>query len=177
MDVILIAGKGGVGKLTIASEVSRLTRFRLFHNHLTANIVLSLFDLYSEHFAGLREDIWRSAILRSIDAGTSGLVITFSLDPRLSEEFLGELWDRVRDAGGRVFVVRITCAEDEHRRRTESPGRSTYGKSTEYEQIVAFHAGSGVMPDEILQPDLVVDTTDLSPAQSAATILEKFRNP
>ena len=174
MNLILVAGKGGVGKHTIASCLSKRTGYRLLLNHLTANIALALFDLYSDHFADLRDDIWRAAIDRSVAAQTPGLVMTFALDPRLRRDTISDIRTIVGESGGRFFVVRITCADDENRRRAENLDRKAFGKPTNYGEIAAFYAQHGLMSDEVLQPDIVVEVTNMTPEESAEAILQAY---
>jgi hypothetical protein len=47
MDFVFIHGLAAAGKLTIACELSHMTGFQLFHNHLT---VAAVFDFGSEPF-------------------------------------------------------------------------------------------------------------------------------
>ncbi len=61
MNLIFIHGSPAVGKLTVARELAKLTGFRLFHNHLTVDLVSSIFDFGSEPFVLLREQIWLAA--------------------------------------------------------------------------------------------------------------------
>ena len=43
MKLILLYGPPAVGKLTIAKEIARLTGFKLFHAHLTSDLVEAIF--------------------------------------------------------------------------------------------------------------------------------------
>jgi tRNA uridine 5-carbamoylmethylation protein Kti12 len=54
MRLVFIYGLPATGKLTVARELSSLTGFRLFHNHLAVDLLLSLFDFESEPFVALR---------------------------------------------------------------------------------------------------------------------------
>ncbi len=58
MKLIFLHGMPGVGKLTVATELAKLTGFKLFHNHLTVDLVTSLFEFGSQPFIELRERIW-----------------------------------------------------------------------------------------------------------------------
>jgi tRNA uridine 5-carbamoylmethylation protein Kti12 len=50
MRFIVIYGPPAVGKLTTAEELSKLTGYRIFHNHLTIDLVNSILDYGSKEF-------------------------------------------------------------------------------------------------------------------------------
>lgn len=50
MKLILIYGSPAVGKLTVAQEITRLTKFKLFHNHLTIDAVTPVFEFGTKSF-------------------------------------------------------------------------------------------------------------------------------
>ena len=54
MHVVFLYGPPGVGTLTIGSELARLTGFKLFHNHLSINLVSAVFERDSEVYVQLR---------------------------------------------------------------------------------------------------------------------------
>ena len=61
MQLIFIHGPAACGKLTVATELAKLSGMRLFHNHLTVDLVSALFEFGSESFVRLRESIWLEA--------------------------------------------------------------------------------------------------------------------
>ena len=54
MKLILLYGPPAVGKLTIAKEIARLTGFKLFHAHLTSDLVEAFFHAAPPRFANWR---------------------------------------------------------------------------------------------------------------------------
>ena len=50
MNLVFIYGPPGVGKLTVAKELAGLTGYKLFHNHLSIDWVLPVFDFGSDPF-------------------------------------------------------------------------------------------------------------------------------
>jgi hypothetical protein len=59
--VVFIHGPAASGKHTIGNLVSEQLGVPLFHNHLTVDLVGTLFDFGTEAFIELRAEIWRSA--------------------------------------------------------------------------------------------------------------------
>lgn len=50
MKVIFIYGPPGVGKLAVATALAGLTGYKLYHNHLTIEAVLPIFDYGTKEF-------------------------------------------------------------------------------------------------------------------------------
>lgn len=54
MKLLFHYGPPAVGILTVAREVAALTGYRLFHDHLTVNLALAVFDFGTPGFIALR---------------------------------------------------------------------------------------------------------------------------
>ncbi|MBC8028920.1 MAG: AAA family ATPase [Pyrinomonadaceae bacterium] len=170
MNLIFLHSMPGVGKLTVARELSRLTGFRVFHNHLTVDLVSSLFAFGSEPFVTLREQIWLAAFSEAARNKVS-LIFTFSPERTVRQDFIQETLDLVEAAGGRVEFVELTCAEEELERRIEGPSRKAFGKLVAVEQYRSLkHAGAFHFPK--LPAGISLDTTDQLPGDTAQRISE-----
>src|SRR5258705_1921595 len=124
--LIFIHGAPAVGKLTVARELSELTGFRLFHNHLTVDLVSSLFSFGSESFVVLREQIWLAAFAEAARNNVS-LIFTFNPERTVGENFVQDAIDVVEAAGGKVVFIELTCAEAELENRMEDSSRKEVG--------------------------------------------------
>ena len=170
MKLIFLHGAPAVGKLTVARELATLTDARLFHNHLTVDLVSSLFPFGSEPFIQLREQIWLAAFAEAARNNLS-LIFTFNPERTVRERFIQDTIDVVETAGGRVVFVELTCAEDELERRLEDASRSEFGKLVSVDQYRSLQdAGAFHFPK--LPPGLTLDTTSRSPAKTAESISE-----
>ena len=87
MNLIFLFGMPSVGKLTVAQELSNLTDFKVFHNHLTVDLVTSLFEFGSVPFIELREKIWLETFSQALQANMLGLIFTFAFDQTVSNNF------------------------------------------------------------------------------------------
>ena len=99
MKLIFLHGAPAVGKLSVARELATLTGFRLFHNHLTVDLVGSLFPFGSEPFVNLREQIWLVAFQEAARNDVS-LIFTFNPERTVRESFIPETIKAVESAGG-----------------------------------------------------------------------------
>src|SRR5919108_2858944 len=108
MELVLIHGPANTGKLTVARELSRMTGFRLFHNHLTVDAVAAVFDFGSEPFVLLREQIWLSIFREAAQCNVS-LIFTFAPEQTVRPSFIQDTLDTVASADGQVRFVKLTC--------------------------------------------------------------------
>jgi hypothetical protein len=168
MLLVFIHGPAAVGKLTVARELAALTGFRLFHNHLTVDLVSSLFAFGTPSFVNLREEIWLAAFSEAARNNLS-LIFTFNPERTVREKFIQDATDAVESSGGRVAFVELTCSETELERRMEDPSRKEFGKLASLEQYRSLKsAGAFEFPG--LPSELSVDTTNQAPGVTAQVI-------
>jgi chloramphenicol 3-O-phosphotransferase len=170
MKLVFLHGAPAVGKLSVARELARLTGYKLFHNHLTVDLVSSLFAFGSEPFVLLREKIWLAAFQQAAKDNLS-LVFTFNPERTVREQFIAEAIAVVESAGGRVIFVELICAEEELERRLENPSRGEFGKLQSVEQYRNLKA-AGAFQFPRLPEGLSLDTTNRSAADTARLISE-----
>jgi chloramphenicol 3-O-phosphotransferase len=170
MKLVFLHGAPAVGKLTVARELANLTGFRLFHNHLTVDLVTALFPFGSEPFILLREKIWLAAFAEAARSGVS-LIFTFNPERTVRETLLADTFAAVAAVGGQVIFVELTCSEAELEHRMEEPSRSEFGKLASAEQYRELKA-AGAFTFPRLPNGISVDTTNQAPADSAKLISE-----
>ena len=111
MHLICLTGPPAVGKMTVGLAVCDLTGYRLFHNHMSIEPLLGVYEFGTPSFQRINAMIRREVIAESLVAGLPGLVFTFAIDlddPRDLEE-LQELVEPVERAGAPIDVVEL-CA-------------------------------------------------------------------
>ena len=168
MKLIFLHGAPAVGKLTVARELVALTGFRLFHNHLTVDLVSSLFPFGSEPFVVLREKIWLAAFAEAVRNNVS-LIFTFNPERTVRESFIQDTIELVEGAGGKVVFVELTCAEEELEDRLDDASRKEFGKLASVAQYRTLK-DLGAFQFPKLPNHLSLDTTSQPPEDSARLI-------
>jgi hypothetical protein len=170
MKLLFLHGPPAVGKLTIAREVSRLTGWRLFHNHLTVDLVLSVYDFGTPGFIALRDQIWLAVIRRALADGLPGLIFTFNPENSVPQRFIDELFEEVTAAGSEVIPVELIASEAEIERRLASASRQQHRKLVDLDLYRHLRAAGTFATPVIPRARLRIDTERTTPAEAAAVI-------
>lgn len=184
MHLVMIFGPSAVGKMSVGAELAALTGYKLFHNHMSIEPVLDIFDWGTPSFVRLTTEFRRRVIEEALEAELSGLIFTFvwALDDPADRVYVDSLLRPVREAGSRVDFVELYAPQATRlaREGTEprlSAKRSKGDVSRARELLLAADSehqlttdGSFCYPDEHLQ----IDNTDLSARDAAAQIVARL---
>src|SRR4026208_1379641 len=77
MKFVIIFGPPAVGKMTVGYELAKLTGFRLFHNHMTIELVLNFFDFGQPQFHRLVGEFRRRIFEEVATSDLPGLIFTY----------------------------------------------------------------------------------------------------
>lgn len=75
MDFILIFGPQAVGKMTVGEELAKKTGLKLFHNHMTIDLVLQFFTW--DEGQDLIRDFRESILKKMASSNQEGLIFTY----------------------------------------------------------------------------------------------------
>lgn len=174
MKLIFLHGLPGVGKLTVARELAKLTGFRIFHNHLAVDLVESVFEFGSPPFVELREKIWLEVFSRAVAANLDGLIFTFAFDRTVRSGFIENTREVIEASGGEILFVELRCSMEELERRIEHPSRQRFGKLSSVERFRELKEADAFVDPGIPAERMVVDTTELSASDAASVIADKL---
>lgn len=176
MKLIVIYGLPATGKLTVSSELSILTGYRLFHNHLTVDLLLSVFDFGTPAFVELRESIWLSVIERAALSHLPGLIFTFTPEETVRPRFLDDLADVITRTQSEVHFIELLCPLNELKLRLDSPSRQQYQKLTSPELFDELHNSGSFRALAMPPPEFTIDTSLLTPSDAAHQIAARLRS-
>jgi hypothetical protein len=174
VKLIFIYGLPASGKLTVARELAAIIGYKVFHNHLAVDLLLSVFEFGSRGFVELREEIWVSVFDRACRSGLPGLIFTFAPEATVRPEFVARAQKTVAQAGGEVEFVELVCPEAELKLRMDSDSRRGFQKLTSVELFEQLRA-RGVF-DALPMPTakLTIDTSECTPQSAAQEIVRRL---
>ncbi|HEX6956965.1 MAG TPA: AAA family ATPase [Ferrovibrio sp.] len=177
MQLVFLYGKPATGKLTVARELAGLTGYKLFHNHLTVDLLLSVFEFGSTPFVALREEIWLSVFARAAKERLHGLIFTFAPETTVRPTFIERALDIVFAAGSRIRFVELTCPMEEVYRRIDSQSRRQSGKLTSHEVYERLEKAGVFATSHMPKAEVTIDTGTLSPRDAAQKIAKALGLP
>jgi hypothetical protein len=109
--------------------MSELTGFKLFHNHLTVNLVTSVFPPGSEAWNRLAARIRRGVFA---EAAREGVDLVLTRAPRAADQAdvdrVQAMIEPVCAAGGTVLFVQLACDREELLVRVQTDARRAHDK-------------------------------------------------
>jgi len=190
MHLVVIFGPPAVGKMTVGHELTKLTGYKLFHNHMTVEPVLDIFAFGSPPYGRLVNAFRRMLMEEAVDSGLPGLVFTFvwGLELDSDHELVSSYVDLVESRGGRVSFVELYADQAERitrnttefrldRKRSKRDVEFSHGNLLQLDQEFVMNTGGVPTIGEKVwagRDYLRVDNTDLSAADVAARIGEAF---
>lgn len=177
MRLVFIYGPPAVGKLTVANALAKLTGYRVFHNHLTIDLVRSIFDWGEGPFFTLVDRYRLELIESAAKADMPGLIFTFVYAKDHDDGFVESVVGAVERQGGRVHFVRLTCTRRELSRRVRLPSRRAFRKMTDPARLKDLMKRYEVFSDVPYPNNLVIDTTGIRPSKAARQIATHYALP
>ncbi len=184
MTLVIIFGPPAVGKMTVGLELARLTGFRLFHNHMTADPILRLFPFESVPYRRLVGEFRRRVFQEFAATDQPGLIFTFVwvLDDPHDRALVDDAMSTFAEHGASTCFAELAATQAERLRRNETPLRlqeKWLQRNTAGSRAFLLDAdrkyqlntqGAFFYPEHHLK----IDNTALEPAVVAETIAKHF---
>ncbi len=176
MNLVFIYGPPGVGKLSVARELARMTGYRLFHNHVSIACAESVFDFGTPSFwkvvGGIRDLTFEEAAAEGVS-----LIYTFVYAHPKDLPGVERMCGHFEARGGRTLPVRLFCEHEELERRLPQPSRVELGKLASLDTLRRL-----LKQDDLFSPvpgreSLEIDNTALAPAEVAGLIISHYHLP
>ncbi|HJQ68677.1 MAG TPA: AAA family ATPase [Blastocatellia bacterium] len=174
MKLIFIYGPPAAGKLTVAKELALATGFKLFHNHLTVDLLTPVFGFGSRPFFRLIDKFRLEIIEEAAKEKLGGLIFTFCYAPGIDDAFVAGVVRAVERHGGQVCFVRLYCDRASLEQRVIDGSRSSHGKLNNVEALREFLDRYDMFSAVSGHESLSIDNSALTPREVARRIIARY---
>ena len=175
MNLVFLHGPAAAGKYTVARELSALTGFELYHNHLVVDEVLKSHPFGSVGFVGERDRRWRDFFAQFPGPGRESIIFTFNPENTVPQAFIDWLFTEPARRGVRFASVEITASEAEIESRIDSPQRQQFKKLVDLALYRQLRDSGAFATPVIPRTDLRIDTGMVAPSGAARAIAQRFQ--
>lgn len=181
---VMIVGPQAVGKMTVGQELTKITKLKLLHNHMTIEVLTKIFDYSQESFTKLNLNFRTQIFEEFAKSNEYGLIFTCCFDFDLKEEWETlENWRNIfKKNGGECYFIELETTLEERIRRNKTENRLMHKPSkrdlewSEQDIIKSIEKHRlNSNPDEVrFENYLRIDNTNISAEETAKIIKEKF---
>lgn len=125
MKLVLIFGPQAVGKMTVGHELEKITELKLFHNHMTIDLVNPFFS-YGTTEGKRLVSLFRREIFEAVaKSDLHGLIFTYvwAFDLKADWDYVNSVCQIFEIQGGTVYFVELEAELSERLKRNKSPHR------------------------------------------------------
>ncbi|OJU10391.1 MAG: shikimate kinase [Clostridiales bacterium 43-6] len=184
MKLIIIFGPHAVGKMTVGQELSKLTYLRLFHNHMTIDIVNDLFENLPEEKSRLI-NLFRKEIFEAFSGSEEyGMIFTYmwAFDRQEDWNYINYVEELFTSKGAEVYFVELEADYELRieRNKTENrllnkPTKRNLEKSEVIFRTLESKYRLNSYDGEITKINYIkINNTRLTPEEAALIIKNKF---
>ncbi len=184
MKLVVIFGPQAVGKMTVGQELCKLTGLKLFHNHMTIELVSNFFSYGSDEGKRLVH-LFRREIFEAVSkSDLEGLIFTYvwAFNHPGDGEYIRQLTELFRSQDADIYYVELEAPLGIRLERNITPNRLEHKPTKRRlewsqrdvrESAVKYRMNS--LPGEITEDNYIrIDNSDLSAEDTARMIKDKF---
>ena len=181
MKLLFLIGDCAVGKMTVGQELTKITNFSLFHNHMTIEPVIEIFGNYERNVVGRLRDV----IFEEFAASDRyGLIFTYmwAFDCQGDWDYIEHVKSFFKLSDQNMYYVELIAPQEVRLQRNATENRLLHKASkrdieTSNRRLLNDDARYRCVsiPGEIPFPNyLRLENANLSPQDAAQIIKEHF---
>src|SRR2546426_4051938 len=187
MRLVVIFGPAAVGKMAVGLELQRLTRLRLFHNHMAVDLALRFFPFGTPQFSRLVSTLRTRVFEEVASSDLPGLIFTYvwALDDPGDKAGVDGLVRVFAERAASICYVELAATQEERLRRNATPLRLAekhpkrdleHSRALLLEHDAKYQLNSN---GDFFYPDqhIKIENTHLEPTQVAEQIIAAFSIP
>lgn len=125
MKLVLIFGPQAVGKMTVGQELAKITELKLFHNHMTIDLISNFFDYGTETGQKLVHSFRFQIFEEVAKSNLEGLIFTFTWCFELQEDwhYTEKIFNLFKENNADIYLVELEADLQERLRRNKTNNR------------------------------------------------------
>lgn len=181
MKLLFLIGNTAVGKMTVGQELTKITDFSLFHNHMTIEPVIEIFGTYERRVVGRLRDVIFEEFAAS---GRYGLIFTYmwAFDHKSDWDYIEHVKSIFNLPDEDIYYVELIAPQEVRLERNATENRLLHKTSKRDIEISNWRLINDDAryrcvsdPGEIPFPNYFrLDNTNISPQNAAQIIKEHF---
>ncbi|MDD4124371.1 MAG: AAA family ATPase [Eubacteriales bacterium] len=185
-NLVIILGPHAVGKMTVGQELAKITGYKLFHNHMTIELIRKFFDVHGSAEGRHLSEVFRREIFETVvKSDLSGLIFTymFGFDLQSEYDYILNLIDLYKSHGAKTcvvelcadFEVRIERNKTENRLENKESKRDIERSEAEMRRTSAKYRLNSFEGEKLpFENYIKIDNTNMPPEKVAAIICQTF---
>ncbi|KOO51351.1 AAA family ATPase [Viridibacillus arvi] len=184
MKFVLIFGPQAVGKMTVGYELEKVTDLKLFHNHMTIELVNPFFE-YGTKEGNRLVKLFRQEIFEGVSkSNLYGLIFTYvwAFDLKADWDYVQEICQLFESKGGMVYFVELEADLEERIDRNKSPyrlqnkptKRNIEESETDLRRTMENYRLNSVAGEIKKEHYIKINNTNMSAEKVAAIIKDRF---
>ncbi|MFC4321271.1 AAA family ATPase [Litchfieldia salsa] len=184
MRFVLVFGPQAVGKMTVGQELAKITDLKLFHNHMTIDLVGHFFDYGTKEGRRL-VNLFRQEIFEEVSkSNLYGMIFTYlwAFDMQEDWDYVHHVSRLFESRGATVYYVELEADLEERLERNKSANRLEHKpskrviKSSEdrLKKSMEKYRLNSLEGEITFSNYLKINNTNLNAEEVAMIIKEKF---
>ena len=162
-----------LGKLTVATELARITSIAVFDDHLAINALVPVFASLPESRDRLVEGLRLNALEEAAREGVHVIFPFVYMHPD-DMPYADRMFAAVEKHGGAICLVQVTCSTDAQEARVVHPDRARFKGVNSVEIVRDWNARYELRTAIPGRASLCIDITDVPPADAAESIARHY---
>ncbi|MFP3847083.1 DEAD/DEAH box helicase family protein [Priestia filamentosa] len=124
MKFVLIFGPQAVGKMTVGNELAKITDLKLFHNHMTIDLLTPFFEFSPKMWR--LSSLFREEIFSSFASSDKyGMIFTYvwAFNQKEDWEDVEKMCSIFSSKGAEIYFVELEAGVEERLKRNRTPYR------------------------------------------------------
>ncbi|MNH84984.1 hypothetical protein D3C73_374190 [compost metagenome] len=183
MRFVLLFGPQAVGKMTVGHELAKKTGLKLFHNHMTLEMLFPIFGFGEETWR--LSNLFRMEIFESVAKSNQvGLIFTYvwAFNEPEDWDFVNKICRIFETKGAEIYFVELAASIEKRLERNKTPFRLEHKptkRNIEQSELEMQNSMKkyrlNSLPGEITRKNyLKLDNTNISPEEVAERIKNEF---